>query len=92
MDENTKEIVESSEKEDKKGPGRKFFAFIVWVVIVIAAFVLAGIGKVSESILTDTLRDLFYVSVVYITGNVVQKGAFAISDVFKNKEEKEGEK
>ena len=74
---------------NKKELGRKFFVFIVWVVLVAAVAVLVGLQRLSESSF-DKVIDCFYiVSIVYIGGNVVQKVGRNVADAFIKKEEGE---
>ncbi len=76
---------------------RKFTVWLVWLII--AALVLAVLGisvivtkNTNEKLIdlfSNTLQNFFVISAIYLGVNVLQKGAFAIADVFTAKKEEE---
>ena len=87
----TKEMVADVSTTTKKELGRKFFVFLVWLVLVVIVAVLIGMGRIGEPILEKALDNFFIVSVTYIGGNVLQKGTRYVAEAIKSKVE-EGEK
>ena len=78
--------VQETAQSSKKELGRKFFVFIVWMVLVAAVAVLVGIQRLSESSFDKVIDNFYIVSVVYIGGNVVQKVGRNVADAFIKKE------
>lgn len=85
MDENIASTKESDmlvSETNKKELGRKFFVFLVWIILVVAIAVLVGMGKCSEDIFSQTMKSFYVISIVYIGGNVTQKlGKYAVEAV-----------
>lgn len=90
---------EKTEEKDGKLQSRKFVVWIVWLVlavliIVSSTVVMVMLHEVNDILLTTTEKVLswfFYVSMMYLGMNVGQKAVFALSDVFKPKDEKQEE-
>lgn len=74
------EEKEVTEVSTKKELGRKFFVFIVWVLLVVAVAILNGMGKLSEVSFDKVIDNFYIVSIVYIGGNVVQKVGRNVAD------------
>ena len=76
---------------------RKFTVWIVWLVIAVLVLIVFGVSiivtKANNDKLIDlfssTLQNFFYISAIYLGVNVLQKGAFAISDAIATKKEEE---
>lgn len=64
-------------KESSKIKSRKFFVFIVWIVITIGILTFCIITKGNSQIMEKVLEYLFWVSIAYIGGNVGQKVGLA---------------
>lgn len=76
---------------DSKISSRKFIVWVVWTIVFALVVILTAIKKDSDIvILQQCLEYFFKISIWYIGGNVVQKGAFAVADSLKvNKNESE---
>lgn len=81
--------VQESTQPSKKELGRKFFVFIVWVVLVIAVAILVWLQRLSELSFNKVIDNFYIVSIVYIGGNVAQKIGRNVADAFIKKEEGE---
>ena len=74
---------------------RKFVVWVTWLIVAVISIVLAGITVILTKQFTEYVASLtekvlswfFAISMMYLGVNVVQKGAFAIADVFAKKEE-----
>lgn len=81
--------VQETTQPSKKELGRKFFVFIVWVVLVIAVAILVWLQRLSELSFNKVIDNFYIVSIVYIGGNVAQKIGRNVADAFIKKEEGE---
>ena len=78
---------------------RKFMVWVVWLIVLVLILVVLGISiiitKATNDKLIDlfgnTLQNFFYISAIYLGVNVLQKGAFAISDAIVGKKDEEEE-
>ena len=78
---------------------RKFMVWIIWLTITIIVAAMAVISMIVMKQVPDNLVELFEkvlgwffgITMMYLGVNVVQKGAFAIADVFANKKEEPDE-
>ena len=70
---------------------RKFIVWIVWLIITIGVVVVSVIRNTGDDLISTVIQDFFYVSMLYLGMNVTQKGAFAIADALKGKEEEKDE-
>ena len=66
-----------AEEKKEKLKSRKFFVFIVWIVITIGILTFCIITKGNSQIMDKVLEYLFWVSIAYIGGNVGQKVGLA---------------
>lgn len=66
-----------AEEKKEKLKSRKFFVFIVWIVITIGILTFCIITKGNSQIMEKVLEYLFWVSIAYIGGNVGQKVGLA---------------
>lgn len=71
----------SEETENKKTTSRKFIVWLVWSILAIA-FAVMGFIKSSDELILKALEYYFWISGIYIGGNVATKGIKA----FENKE------
>ena len=86
-----------SEETKEKVTSRKFLVWVTWLVISIIILVVCAAGvfitrELSESftaLIEKIITSFFYISMMDLGVNVVQKGAFAISDVLSGKKEEE---
>lgn len=82
-----------------KVQSRKFMVWLVWLIIAVLMLIAIGIAIVITKKTPDnlvglfgtTLQNFFYISAIYLGVNVLQKGAFAISDAIAGKKEEECE-
>ncbi len=76
---------------------RKFTVWLVWLIIAVLVLAVLGISVIvtkntNEKLIdlfSNTLQNFFVISAIYLGVNVLQKGAFAIADVFTAKKEEE---
>ena len=76
---------------------RKFTVWLVWLIIAVLVLAVFGISVIvtkntNEKLIdlfSNTLQNFFVISAIYLGVNVLQKGAFAIADVFAAKKEEE---
>lgn len=76
---------------------RKFTVWLVWLIIAVLVLAVFGISVIvtknaNEKLIdlfSNTLQNFFVISAIYLGVNVLQKGAFAIADVFTAKKEEE---
>ena len=74
---------------------RKFVVWVTWLIVAVVSIVLVVTTVILTKQFTEYLASLtekvlgwfFAISMMYLGVNVVQKGAFAIADVFAKKEE-----
>ena len=74
---------------------RKFVVWITWLIIAVVSIIIVAVTVIitkefTQYVATFTEKVLswfFAISMMYLGVNVVQKGAFAIADVFAKKEE-----
>ena len=87
-------------EKSSKMQSRKFLVWLVWLIITLIVGVIvliccirnntAAIDK-SVDLFSAVLKDLFWISAVYLGVNFGQKAAFAISDALSTRNEnKEG--
>lgn len=77
-----------AEETTKKINSRKFVVWLVWLLITGGIIVVSAINKnIGDSLISDVLKYFFGISMMYIGGNVVQKGAYAIADSLAEKKE-----
>lgn len=92
----TEEIIEESEETKKKMNSRKFIVWVVWALLTIAVLVIGTIVMLVTKSYPETITDLielvlgffFYISLVYLGVNGIQKVGFAISDAISVKDKK----
>lgn len=77
-----------AEETTKKLNSRKFIVWLVWLLITGGVMVITAIkSNISDNLILEVLKYFFGISMMYIGGNVAQKGAFAIADSIKGKVE-----
>ena len=84
------EDVKSEDKETKKTNSRKFVVWLVWIfmaLVTLAAFIIsmAITKQIPDSLVNlveNMLKYAFVISCEYIGVNVLQKGFYAIKDIF----------
>lgn len=83
-------MSEEMTKEKKKINSRKFIVWLVWLLITGGVMIISAVkSNFGENLISEVLRYFSGISMMYIGGNVVQKGAVAIADSLtaKGKEE-----
>lgn len=77
-----------AEETSKKINSRKFIVWLVWLLITGGVMIITAIkSNISDSLILEVLKYFFGISMMYIGGNVVQKGAYAIADSLAEKKE-----
>lgn len=77
-----------AEETTKKLNSRKFIVWLVWLLITGGVMVITAIkSNISDNLILEVLKYFFGISMMYIGGNVVQKGALSIADSIKGKVE-----
>lgn len=90
------DVIEEEKVKESKLNSRKFLVWITWAVISVVTLAIGVITMVVTKSFPTTVVDLvkltmgyfFYISLVYLGVNGIQKVGFAISDAVKGVNEK----
>lgn len=69
-----------AEETEKKLTSRKFIVWLLWSLLSVAVVVM-GFIRDSETLIIKVFEYYFFVSALYIGGNVATKGIYTYKDV-----------
>lgn len=72
--------------EESKLKSRKFVVWLVWLLITLAIVAISFFRNTADSLVSKTLDNFFFISMMYLGMNVGQKGFYAIAGALKNGE------
>lgn len=72
---------------ESKLKSRKLMVWIVWGIILLAVIVFTALQYTGEDLLSDVIGHFFWISALYIGGNLGSKGIHAYENTHKPKHE-----
>jgi hypothetical protein len=77
--------MNTTQPKTKKTDSRKFVVWLIWLILCGSVLVYTFISN-NPTLLQIVLKYFFVISMTYLGVNVIQKGVFSITDIFKDKE------